>query len=124
MSRKTRTTDQEVAERTGETIRALLEHHGITQTALARFLLISNQSMGNLARGKSLPSFITALKLGDVFGISTRLLLDKDRAIKRTIETLYIRAIKDAEHAGGISSRSFLLDDRIRNFETRKEQDK
>jgi plasmid maintenance system antidote protein VapI len=87
MSREPWTTDDPLAERTGETIRALLEHHGVTQTAMARLLHISNQSMGSLVRGKSLPSFVTALKLSVVFGISTQNLLNKRRALAETSMT-------------------------------------
>jgi DNA-binding XRE family transcriptional regulator len=77
-------TDDKVTAKVGETVSALLRHHGLTQTSVAALLGISVQSMNNIARGKSTPSFVTALKIAVLFGISTEALLDKDWALDET----------------------------------------
>lgn len=84
----------DVASLTGETVSVLLAHHGITQRSLASLLDLSVQAAGALARGQSVPSFVTALKLSLIFGISTENLLSAERALAETTETETIRTLK------------------------------
>jgi DNA-binding XRE family transcriptional regulator len=96
-------TDDKVTAKVAETVSALLRHHGLTQTTVAALLGISVQSMSNIARGKSAPSLVTALKLSVLFGISTEALLDKDWALAETDPQIVQRHTARMARIEGIS---------------------